>query len=91
MLRRNVTGGVSVTRNVRSPRERVARALCDLHGHPSDIKMDGQPMWVSYFREVDAALSAATPGRDWTQPEERGAVDQKRIVMRFEPVVAKRR
>lgn len=43
-----MTKGVSMPRMVRSPRERAARALCDLHGHPPDIKMDGQPMWVSY-------------------------------------------
>lgn len=42
-----------------SARERAARALCKLDGHPPDIKLDGQPMWKSYLPEVDAVLRAA--------------------------------
>lgn len=46
-------------------RERATRALCALHGHPPDIKMDGQPMWVSYLPEVDAVLKAALDEEAW--------------------------
>lgn len=42
----------------KDPRELAARALCELHGHPPDITMDGKPMWMSYLDEVDAVLNA---------------------------------
>ncbi|GLP88522.1 hypothetical protein GCM10007921_40850 [Tritonibacter mobilis] len=61
---------------LRSPKERAARALCDMHGRPPDNKMGGQPTWVSYLPEADAVLSAAMPRQDWIQREEHGAVDQ---------------
>lgn len=48
-----------MAQQIKPPRERAARALCQLHGHPPDIKMDGAPMWTSYLDEVDAVLSAA--------------------------------
>tara|TARA_A100001391_G_scaffold52936_1_gene32313 strand:+ start:2789 stop:2992 length:204 start_codon:yes stop_codon:yes gene_type:complete len=47
-----------MARKPKDPREIAARALCDLHGHPPDIKMDGRPMWESYLDEVDAVLTA---------------------------------
>ena len=47
------------------PRERAARALCELDGHPPDIKMDGQPMWCSYLDQVDAVLRAALSEGEW--------------------------
>jgi hypothetical protein len=41
------------------PRERIARALSHLQGHPPDIRFEGKPMWQSYLPEADAALVAA--------------------------------
>lgn len=49
----------AMARKIRSPRERAARALCELHGHPPEIKMEGHPMWMSYLEEVDTVLKAA--------------------------------
>ncbi|MBW3243127.1 hypothetical protein KUV57_10500 [Epibacterium sp. DP7N7-1] len=54
-----------MARKIRSPRERAARALCELHGHPPDIKMEGHPMWMSYLEEVDAVLKAALTDEEW--------------------------
>jgi hypothetical protein len=48
-------------------RERAARALCEFHGHPPDIKMDGQPMWMSYLPEVDAVLREVLDKDEWNQ------------------------
>lgn len=42
-----------------SPRERAARALCRLDGHPENIRFEGRPMWESYLPQVDAVLEAA--------------------------------
>jgi hypothetical protein len=41
------------------PRERIARALSRLQGHPPDIRFEGKPMWQSFLSEADAALAAA--------------------------------
>ena len=41
------------------PRERIARALSRLQGHPPDIRFEGKPMWQSFLPEADAALAAA--------------------------------
>jgi hypothetical protein len=41
------------------PRERIARALSRLQGHPSDIRFEGKPMKQSFLPEADAALAAA--------------------------------
>ena len=41
------------------PRERIARALSGLQGHPPDIRFEGKPMWQSFLPEADAALAAA--------------------------------
>ena len=49
----------------KSPRERAARALCRLAGHPEDIRFEGKPMWQSYLPEVDAVLEAALPPEEW--------------------------
>ena len=40
-------------------RERAARALCRLDGHPENIAFEGRPMWESYLPQVDAVLEAA--------------------------------
>ena len=40
------------------PRERVARALCNLHGHPPDARFEGKAIWESYLGEVDTVISA---------------------------------
>lgn len=47
-----------MTSDVDDPRERAARALCQLHGHPPDIEMDGRPTWESYLADVDVVLAA---------------------------------
>lgn len=44
--------------NPRRPRERAARALCALNGNPKNMLFQGEPMWMSYLREVDAVLEA---------------------------------
>ena len=41
------------------PRERVARALSRLQGHPPDIRFESKPMWESFLPEADAAIEAA--------------------------------
>lgn len=48
-----------MARKHQSPRERAARALCRLDGHPEDIRFEGRPMWESYLPQVDAVLEAA--------------------------------
>ncbi|NKE77833.1 hypothetical protein [Ochrobactrum sp. MC-1LL] len=47
------------------PRERAARALCELHNNPPDIKFEGRPMWESYLDEVDTVLEAALSPEEW--------------------------
>jgi len=42
-------------------REKAARALCRLEGHPENTKFEGKPMWQSYLPQVDAVLEAAIP------------------------------
>lgn len=49
----------------KSPRERAARALCRLDGHPEDTKFEGKPMWMSYLGQVDAVLKAALAPEEW--------------------------
>lgn len=44
--------------NPRRPRERAARALCALDGNPENMIFQGEPMWMSYLREVDAVPEA---------------------------------
>jgi hypothetical protein len=38
--------------------ERVARALCELDGHPPGATMDGKPLWQDYLPEAWAAVMA---------------------------------
>jgi len=58
-------------RKPRPPRERAARALCELEGHPPDIKFEGKPMWESYLHQVDAVLKAVG-WQNGVLPEEHG-------------------
>ncbi|WP_065335348.1 hypothetical protein [Tritonibacter mobilis] len=62
-----------MARQLKSPRERAARALCELQGHPPDIKMEGRPMWRSYLEEVDTVLKAALSDEEWIKLIETGA------------------
>lgn len=39
--------------------ERICRALCQVHGNPTDTRFQGKPMWESYRREARAALDAS--------------------------------
>lgn len=38
--------------------ERVARALCELDGHPPGATMDGKPLWQDNLPETRAAAMA---------------------------------
>lgn len=40
------------------PRERAARALCNLRGLPENALTEGRPMWQSLLPEVDAVFEA---------------------------------
>ncbi len=44
---------------MKPPRERAARALCDLKGLPQNTRFEGGAMWESFLPEVDAVLAAA--------------------------------
>lgn len=54
-----------MTSRPKSPRERAARALCNLEGHPPDVMFDGGPMWVSYLPTVDAVLRIVLGDKAW--------------------------
>lgn len=62
-----------MTSRPKSPRERAARALCNLDGHPPDTTFEGKPMWVSYLPQVDAVLRVALGDEAWAE-----MVDQSR-------------
>ncbi|QBR36065.1 hypothetical protein ETW23_07840 [Leisingera sp. NJS201] len=51
-------------------RERAAKALCELDGHPPNAKMDGAALWVSYLPEVDAVLRAVLGDEAWAAIKE---------------------
>ncbi len=63
---------VSIT--PKSPRERSARALCELHGHPPGIRMDGAPCGCRVWRRPatprrrKAELSPASADRRHHRP-----------------------
>lgn len=52
-------------RTTKPPRERAARALCNIDGHPPDIRFEGEPMWRSYLPTVDAVLRVALGDEAW--------------------------
>ncbi len=54
-----------MTRRPKPPRERAARALCNLDGHPPDIQFEGAPMWRSYLPQVDDVLRVALGDEAW--------------------------
>lgn len=54
-----------MTSRPKPPRERAARALCNLDGHPPDITFEGAPMWVSYLPQVDTVLRVALGDEAW--------------------------
>lgn len=54
-------------RRLRPPRERAARALCEMDGYPPEAKLDGRPLWESYLPEVDAVLWAALSPEDYAK------------------------
>ncbi len=47
------------------PREKAARALCKMDGHPPDINFAGDPMWKSYLRQVDMVLRTVIGDDAW--------------------------
>ncbi len=51
----------------RSPRERAARALCQLAGNPENITFEGKPLWQKYLTEVDTVLRAALTDEEWSR------------------------
>ncbi len=55
-----------MTRPIKSPRERAARALCKLDGNSPDVTFLGRPMWTSYLPEVDAVLRSVLGENSWT-------------------------
>lgn len=57
---------------MKSPRERAARALCRLDGHPENIKFEGAPMWQSYLPQVDAVLEAALSAEELARVRSEG-------------------
>lgn len=54
-----------MTRPSKPPRERAARALCNLDGNAPDTMFEGYPMWVSYLPQVDAVLRVALGDEAW--------------------------
>lgn len=63
-----------MARPVKPPRERAARALCDLKGLPQNTRFEGGAMWEFFLPEVDAVLSAALTAEQLaTRNEERPA------------------
>lgn len=62
-----------VERDQKLPRERAARALCELAGHLPDVKVEGKPLWQSYLPEVDAVLRAALSPEEWKRMLEANA------------------
>ena len=54
-----------MTTRPKSPRDRAARALCNLDGNIPDIMFEGHPMWVSYLPQVDAVLRVALGDEAW--------------------------
>lgn len=62
-----------MTSRPKSPRERAARALCNLDGNAPDTTFEGKPMWVSYLPQVDAVLRVALGDEAWA-----AMVDQSR-------------
>lgn len=44
--------------NVVDPRERAARALCELRGYSPEAMLNGEPVWKGCLDEVDAVLAA---------------------------------
>ncbi|MFT4148659.1 MAG: hypothetical protein QM656_00560 [Paracoccaceae bacterium] len=54
-------------RYVKPPRERAARALCNLDGNPPDANFEGVPMWKSYVPQVDAVLRVVLGDEVWQE------------------------
>lgn len=69
--------GRVMVRPMKSPRERAARALCQLAGHPPDIRFEGAPMWRSFLAEADAVLQAALAPEQWAEIRSLGPDDDK--------------
>lgn len=60
----------------KSPRERAARALCSLAGHPENTRFAGVVMWSRYLQEADAALQAALEADEWQRMRELGPTEE---------------
>ncbi|NPD16949.1 hypothetical protein HOY34_17285 [Xinfangfangia sp. D13-10-4-6] len=54
-----------MARREKPPREKAARALCELDGHAPETRFEGGPMWASYLPQVDAVLRAALGADAW--------------------------
>ncbi|MBZ9936613.1 hypothetical protein LB518_09925 [Mesorhizobium sp. BR1-1-16] len=55
-----------------SPRERAARALARLDGHPEDTQFEGKPMWHDYLEDADTVLEAALSAEEWARIKAEG-------------------
>lgn len=70
-----------MSRSPKSPRERAARALCNLDGHAPDAAFEGGPMWASYLPQVNAVLRVALGDVAWAAmvEAERGSEFVRRV------------
>lgn len=59
---------------MKSPIERVARALCSADGHPENIQFEGKPMWQSYLPN---ALKAIEAMREPSHAMQKAACEQR--------------
>lgn len=57
----------AMSRHFRPPREEAARALCHKDGHPPDINLSGDPMWMSYLEGVDTVLMVVLGEDAWRE------------------------
>jgi len=54
-----------MNRAFKSPRERAARALCNIAGHIPDADYGGVALWRTYLPQVDIVLRCALGDEAW--------------------------
>jgi hypothetical protein len=55
----------SLKRQHESPRERAAKALCRLSGHPENMMFNERPVWRSFLADSDSILMVALDPDEW--------------------------